>query len=147
MKEMIQYKYSKITEEQFATFEENYDPTSPVQVNNTVSFSFNFDNNTIICSEIIVFSQLDKIVLKAGLSSYFSIHPDSINELTNNEGISFPKEILWQFASLNYGCFRGVLFEKTKDTALNSIILPPFYFDSLIKEGLVFSTKSNNNPT
>lgn len=137
----LQYRYLKISDDQFATFEENYDPSSNVDFQNSISFSFNYDNNVLTCSEMITYMQGEKVILKLGLNSYFMIHPDSIDELLQDGGVSCPKEILWQFASLNYGSMRGVLYERTKDSELRSLILPPFFFDELITEGIRFEKK------
>jgi hypothetical protein len=37
---------------------------------------------------------------------------------------------------------RGVLYERTKETELNSLILPPFFFDELIKDSIRFVKKA-----
>lgn len=137
----IQYRYSKITDEQFATFEENYDPSLDVDFQNTVAFSYDYENNILTCSDAISFLQGEKFILKLELKSFFAIHPDSVQELLQDNVVCCPKEILWQFASLNYGSMRGVLYERTKDTALRHLILPPFFFDELITDGVRFEKK------
>lgn len=137
----IQYRYSKITDEQFATFEENYDKSLDVDFQNTVAFSFNYEKNILTCSDAISFLQGEKSILKLELKSFFMIHPDSVNDLLQDDIFCCPKEILWQFASLNYGSMRGVLYERTKETALRHLILPPFFFDELIKDGVRFEKK------
>lgn len=137
----LQYRYLKISDDQFATFEENYDPSSNVDFQNSISFSFNYDNNVLTCSEVITYMQGEKVILKLGLNSFFMIHPDCVSELTNEGKLCCPKEFLWQFASLNYGSIRGVLYERTKDSELNALVLPPFYFDQLIKDGICFDKK------
>jgi len=133
----IQYNYFKISEGQFATFEENFDVTAEVTMNNEVAFGYDFNNNVLACNETINYTQSGKPVVKLCLSSYFAINPETIEKLKSGNGILFPKEVLWQFASLNYGAMRGVMFEKLKDTVLKDIVLPPFYFDKLITEDLV----------
>lgn len=137
----IQYRYIKITDEQFATFEENYEPSIDVNFQNTVAFSYNYANNILTCSNTISFLQGEKAILKLCLNSFFMIHPDSVKELLQNDTFCCPKEILWQFASLNYGSMRGVLYERTKDSELRNFILPPFFFDELITDGIRFEKK------
>lgn len=137
----IQYKYIKLVDDQFATFEENYEPLDTVNFHNTVSFSYDYDHNTLICSDTITFIQGEKTLLKFGMSSYFLLHSDCVKELLQDDVLICPKELLWQFASLNYGSMRGVLYERTKDSSLSKLILPPFYFDKLINEGIKFIKK------
>lgn len=137
----IQYKYVKISDAQFATFEENYDPSGEIEMQNSVSFSFDYGNSIITCRELISFVQEKKIIIKVGLDSSFLLHPDTVSELTKDGVIACPKEILCQFASLNYGTIRGVLYDRTKDSELRSIILPPFFFDGLINEDAIFDKK------
>lgn len=137
----LQYRYLRIADDQFATFEENYNPTSNVEFQNSVSFSYDYDNKLLSCLDTITFMQEEKVILKLGLSSYFMLHPDCVSELMNDGKLCCPKEFLWQFASLNYGSIRGVLYERTKDSELNALILPPFYFDQLIKDGICFDKK------
>lgn len=137
----LQYRYLRIADDQFATFEENYDSTSKVEFQNSVSFSFDYENNVLSCLGTITYMQEEKVILKLGLSSSFMLHPDCVSELLKDGQLCCPKEFLWQFASLNYGCIRGVLHERTKDSELNALILPPFYFDQLIKDGICFDKK------
>lgn len=137
----IQYRYLRISDEQFATFEENYDPSTDVQFQNNVSFSFNYERNILTCSDTVIFQQEEKTILKLCLNSYFLIHPDCVADLAQDGKFCCPKELLWQFASLNYGSMRGVLYDRTKGSVLNTLILPPFYFDELITEGICFEKK------
>lgn len=102
---------------------------------------FQYDKETrVICSEIsVVFSGNDVPLMKAVMNSYFEIHPDSIAELTNDEGhIVFPISTLIQFSSLNYGALRGAIYLKTLNTSLSEYILPPIFFQGIIdKEYIV----------
>lgn len=134
----IQYRYLKISDEQFATFEENYESSIDVNFQNTVAFSYNYEKNVLTCSDTISFLQEEKVILKLELNSYFMIHPNSVKEHLQEDLFYCPKEILWQFASLNYGCMRGVLYERTKGSELKNLILPPFFFDELITDGIRF---------
>lgn len=134
--ENIKYKYVKLSTEQFATFEENFTQGDAVDMNNSISFSFDFEKNAFCCSEEISFLQKEKIIIKICVNSYFLIHPDNVADMTEGKSIHFPKNILWQFASLNYGSMRGILFEKTQGSVLNNIILPPCYFDKIITDDI-----------
>lgn len=137
----IEYSFAKITEDQFATFEENFNATDDVEIGNEINFNFDFQNRTLVCSETINYTQNSEPLVKMRLSCYFVLSPKSYEELLRNDEIEMPKEILCQFASLNYGTLRGALFERTKDTVLKEIILPPLFLDTIIKENHIFKKK------
>lgn len=124
--------------EQFAMFEENYNPTvQEVQFQTEVQFSFDKEN-LILCSKIAInMSDLERPLIKAELKSFFSIHPNSMDILHHEGKTIFSPELLVQFASLCYGSMRGVIFTKTQGNSLNNYILPPVYFAQLINKAFV----------
>lgn len=135
--EKILYQYAKMDLEQFATFEENIDGKADnLQIHTETLFNYDKSQH-VLCSKIsVTYSQSDKMVLKAVMSSYFLIHEDSAKALTADDGsVTFPANALVQFASLNYGSLRGVLYLKTLDSPLSKHILPPVFFDQIITEG------------
>ena len=134
----LRYRYLKIVVKQFATFEENYDSSEAVQVNNSVTFGFSFESSTLLCSEEITYIQKDKIVLKICVDSHFLIDEESIGNLVSENTFVCPRPVLCQFASLNYGSMRGIIFEKTQGSVLNDVILPPYVFDNMITSDLKF---------
>lgn len=137
----VEYSFAKITEDQFATFEENFNPSDEIEIGNEISFSFDFQNRTLVCSETINLQQNSRPLAKMRLSCYFVLSPKSFEDLLQDDKIELPKGILCQFASLNYGTLRGALFERTKDTALKDVILPPLFLDTIIKENHIFKKK------
>jgi hypothetical protein len=125
--------------EQFATFEENFNPEiKEAQYHTEAGFSFDKENR-IFCSMIIVnMMQEEKLLVKAELRSFFDIKPESIEKLRNKDGkIVFMPGLLTQFASLCYGAIRGVLFTKTMGTPLCAFVLPPLYLDSFIDKDFI----------
>lgn len=135
----IEYQYIKLEDRQFATFEENFNAEIPFEITNEVSFGFDFDASILSCSETIGYNQNTKPILKLSVASYFRINPESLKKITSEKGILISKGILCQFASFNYGAMRGVMYEKTKNTSLNKLVLPPFYFDKIITEDKLLS--------
>ena len=125
--------------EQFALFDENIKgEVGDVQMQTSTMFNFEKEQN-VLCNKTAVTYALDgEILMKAVMNSYFLIHEDSVKEMTDeNNHIIFDTSILTQFASLNYGALRGVLYLKTAETPLSKHILPPVYFNQILKEDYV----------
>ena len=132
------YRFSKMELEQFAMFEENCNPEpNEVQFHTEAQFSYDKDSY-ILCSKIIVnMASQEKPLVKAELKSYFSLLPESVENLRKDGRIMFASPLLVQFASLCYGSIRGVIFAKTIGTPINNYVLPPVYFANLIDKGFV----------
>lgn len=134
MMEQIYYKYVKMELEQFAMFNESFPtPGDDVQFQTELQFSYDKEQQ-ILCNIIVVkATNGDKIILKADMRSFFHFSDESIAQLRRENGlIVFFPQLLIQFASLNYGALRGVLFEKTKGTVLSDYILPPLSLNRII---------------
>lgn len=139
MEKQISYSYAKISLEQFAIFEENYDQNqSQIEFQTQLQFSFDHEQNVICNSIVLSINQNQKAVLKAEQRSYFEINNDSVEMLRNEQGkIEFSPQLLVQFASLNYGSMRGSIHIKTLGSPINRFILPPIYFNKMIETGFV----------
>lgn len=141
----IQYKYSKMDLGQFAMFEENYSiEIKEVEFNTNTMFSYDSENRTLACKISVVSSQKEKPLFKIEVNSYFELSPDSIESLKKENEISFPPNILIQFASFCYGATRGVVFTKTIGTSLNNLILPPVYFNNIIDKGFAVNISNEH---
>ena len=138
MKNAVQYRFRKIDVAQFATFPENYVREIP-EVGFLLQSQFSFDKEqSVLCSKVIVSMMDDKLpLLKAELCCYFEITNDSLRNILQDNRYVFQPPLLIQFASLCYGTLRGVVHLKTIDTPLNGYILPPVYFDTMIKDPFV----------
>ena len=107
------------------------DPSVGIETN--FNFSFNKSEGILKCTTSLTFIQNNQVFLKSELQTFFEILKESIDELTNENVITIPRDLLCQFASLAYGSFRGVVYMKTINTALSNLILPPMYLDEVIK--------------
>lgn len=138
MDTQVLYKYVKMELEQFAMFEENYNPeVKEVQFQTESQFSFDKENS-VLCSRIVVnMSASDKPLVKTELKSYFEIQPESVDRIRQDNKIVFAPALLVQFLSLCYGSMRGVIFSKTSGTPLANYILPPVYFGNLIDKAFI----------
>lgn len=129
----IGYQYVKIDLEQFAIIETNCNIQQEVNFNNEIEFGYDKEQNIFKCSDELTVYQNNTLLLKICLSSSFRIRPDDLPSLINDGKYVFSPNILSQFASLNYGTLRGVLYEKLKGTPLKFIIIPPTYMNKFIK--------------
>lgn len=130
----IQYKFIKMDLTQFSPEWDRYDVGDPsVGIETNFNFSFNKSEGILKCTTSLTFIQNNQVFLKSELQTFFEILKESIDELTNENVITIPRDLLCQFASLAYGSFRGVVYMKTINTALSNLILPPMYLDEVIK--------------
>jgi len=139
MKKSIQYCFRKIDVAQFAIFLENYSgEISEVGFEMDAQFTFDKEQN-VLCSRVIVSmtNEANQLLLKIELCCYFEIARESMQNILQDNSYVFDPPLLVQFASLCYGTLRGVIHMKTIDTPLNGYILPPVYFDTIIKEPFV----------
>lgn len=135
----ILYQYAKIELEQFALFEEHLkESQTEVQLQTEAQFQYDKEQHVLCCKIAVTFLNGESPLLKAVADSYFLIHHDSINEITDDQGkITFSKQILIQFASLNYGSLRGMIHLKTLNTKLANYILPPMFFNEIVTDNYI----------
>lgn len=139
MEEKVLYRYINIDLEQFASFEENLRPEAgPLKVYTETTFHYDKEGRILRNRLSVAYSQEGATVMKAVIIGDFVIHEDSAARLTGEDGkTTFPVSLLVQFASLNYGTLRGVLYMKTAGTPLSKYILPPLRFNEIIQSGYV----------
>lgn len=134
MKNQIQYRFRKIDIAQFAMFMENYsDQIKDVAFQTDTQFSFDKDQNVLSCSIEVAMSKDNKPLLKIEVCCSYEITAETIENLRQENQYVFAPGLLIQFASLCYGTLRGVMHTKTLNTPLNNFILPPVYFEEVIK--------------
>ncbi len=130
----MQYKYSKIDLEQFAVLTDApIDNNAEIKIRTDLEFAYSRENRLLANKITITATDNDQMLMKAVMSSYFEIAPDSIEEISEDDGrLVFDPMSLVQFASLNYGSLRGALYVKTANTPLKDLVIPPIYFHKII---------------
>lgn len=130
----MQYKYSKIDLEQFAVLTDApIDNNAEIKIRTDLEFAYSRENRLLANKITITATDNDQMLMKAVMSSYFEIAPDSIEEIREDDGrLVFDPMSLVQFASLNYGSLRGALYVKTANTPLKDLVIPPIYFHKII---------------
>lgn len=136
MEKPVMYRYSGLRLEQFAIFEENYNPhNNDIGFQAEVQYSFDVEHSILCCTITEKITDSGNLLIKAELNSFFDIQAESVCALTNEGRIMFPPSVLVQFASLCYGSLRGVIFAKTSGTPLSKYVIPPVYFANTIDKG------------
>lgn len=133
------YRFRNVSVELFDRKEEFYSSGVPTDFDADVAFNFIKEEKLLRCKFTIVVSQAKEEILKTVFVCNFDIKDESIKEATQEDrSVIFAKSLLIQLASLNYGTLRGVLVERLRGSKMASIILPPLYMESIIKDDYIF---------
>lgn len=130
----ISYKIQKINVLQFAIFPEKFINGEKVQTSASFDFSCNIALSSIRCTATINFMQNEELLLTTEVQCFFSIAPESIEQLQEEQEI--PVGFLQYMGTITTGTVRGIIHAKTEGTVLNSIVLPPLNLTKTITEGL-----------
>lgn len=133
------YRFSSMELLQFAATEEHIN-WKGLNANNQIRFQFVPDSNGLLCD--FSFSLKEdadqKLVLKVEVQSRFEIREDSLLQITSNNEMIFPIEMLVHFASLTYSSMRGMVLAKAENTNLRGFILPIQNFQVQITKPYVY---------
>ena len=135
----MQYKYRKINLEQFAVLTDGpIEADTETNIRTDIEFAYERENRLLTSKMTLTADNNSQTLMKAVMSSFFEIAPESINEITDENGKLFFDPIsLVQFASLNYGSLRGALYVKMADTPLKDLVIPPVYFHKIITSAFI----------
>lgn len=136
--ENLYYRFKNISVEQFATLSEELSNSLPLDFETQLSFQFYQEEKVIVSRSIVSLIQGSELKLKSVFDCSFEIKEESLIQITQEDGsVIFPRSVLIQLASLNYGTLRGIIVERTKGTCFSSVFLPPLVVGEIIKEDLV----------
>jgi hypothetical protein len=144
-KEQVSFGLRKITTEQFAIIENNYDKTNPsVQLKNSLSFSLNLEKRYIKVLLSAEFHQENGPFLLIEIGCSFEIDIENWNLFYNIElnEVKLPKALATNFVVLTMGTLRGVLHAKVENTAFNMFLLPTINVTQLVKEDVSINMNS-----
>ncbi len=142
----IYYRFAGLELKQFATFEDGYtEDGREIAISCKFTFAYNFADNVVCCTNSIIISKEDSVLVKADLDAYFAINPESAANLSEANAVVIPPGLQAQFASLTYGTMRGVVFTKTLGTPFSKIILPPNDVLEVIKSPLRIEAPMQRN--
>lgn len=136
----IGFALAKITTEQFATIESNFDDNSEIKLH--INFRFAADETKKMVGVFATFTfetnQKQFLIIEAGC--HFAIEPEAWTKMLDIETnkLTVPKGFLQHMAMLTVGTTRGILHAKTENTCFNKYYLPTINVANMIKEDNVF---------
>ena len=137
----ISFALARITTEQFAVIENNFDDKAEIKIH--INFRFAADNKKKLVGVFssFVFEANDKQFLIIEGGCHFAIAPDSWDEMldTQENRLIVPKGFLQHMAVITVGTTRGILHAKTENTLFNKFHLPTINVANMIKEDSTFN--------
>lgn len=136
----INFVLAKVTTEQFAIIEDNFENDSDIKLQ--INFRFAADNiqKVIAVFNSFVFEANTKQFLLIEAGCHFAIAPDSWDKIHNKDSnkLVVPSGFLQHMGMITVGTCRGILHAKTENTRFNQFHLPTVNVAELIKEDSVF---------
>lgn len=136
----IGFALARITTEQFAIIENNFDDKAEIKI--LIKFRFAADSEKklvgVFTSFVFETNQRQFLIIEGGC--HFSIEPGSWDEMLNTQEnrLVIPKGFLQHMAMLTVGTTRGILHAKTENTLFNKFHLPTINVANMIKEDRPF---------
>ncbi|RPH32687.1 MAG: hypothetical protein EHM93_08180 [Bacteroidales bacterium] len=129
-----------IKTEQFAVFEENYNPKQETGLGLEIQYKINKSNNQIGVFLGFEFIQSKKVFIKVIVSCHFKIEENSWKSFLQEKETKLvvPRGFLEHLAMIATGTTRGVLFAKTEGTEFSKFIIPTLNVAKMIKEDAIF---------
>lgn len=133
----IQFKYSAIKIDRFATFDAPETAASEaVTFSGEVQTGNNYDARTIMITVLSNLKMGDQLVAIIKVSSYFEIGAASWDALKEDSVVIIPKEFLYHIGGLAVSTTCGIFFDKTEGTDLSRYILPIIYMEDVIRSDM-----------
>lgn len=141
----VNFSLQSLKTEQFAIFEENYNPKKEIDLATQLQFKFDQINKLVAVFLGFEFSQSKKVFIKILISCHFKIADESWNDFIDipKSKIIVPQSFLAHLAMITLGTARGVLFAKTEGTQFSKFIVPLVNVAEKISEDATFDLKSD----
>lgn len=136
----IGFALTKITTEQFAILENNFDKDYEIKIH--VNIRFAADNKSKLVGVFTTFTyetnQKQFLIIEVGC--HFNIEPQAWEGMFTEESnqLTVPKGFLRHLAVITVGTTRGILYAKTENTPFNRFYLPTINVADLIQNDNVF---------
>lgn len=132
----VGYRLAKIDINKFDTHADNL-KDGEAEFRTEVQFAYSGTQHSVLCLVRINMVQQENPLMESEIGCHFELTPESVEAMKQEDNIVIPAFILIQFASLCYGTMRGVIHTKTEGMPLNRFILPPMYFQEVIKQDYI----------
>lgn len=133
------FRLTKSEINQFAVFEENYkNINGQFDIKSVITFNFDIESATLSCSCEVNCLKENLLIVRAEVTLHYEISNETIGNLTHNNAIIIPKQLLAYWGSNTYSTLRGVIMAKLESTQVR-LILPLNNLSNIIAENLTIS--------
>jgi len=133
----IEFRLIRITNEQFAIFEENFVSAEKIKIKTNLRYGVDETDKLISCFLDVVYECDSKPFLKIEAGCHFILSDKSWAELSSDDAINLPKDFVRHLAVLTVGTVRGILHTKTEGTDFNKYLLPTINLTNIIKDDAI----------
>ncbi|MCD4769416.1 MAG: hypothetical protein K8R35_04540 [Bacteroidales bacterium] len=141
----IGFALVKVTTEQFAIIEDNFDNEAEIKLQTNFRFAADSKQKLVAVFNAFTFETNGKQFLLIEAGCHFAIAPESwdimLDPQTNK--LTVPKGFLQHMAMLTVGTNRGILHSKTENTCFNQYYIPTINVAELIKKDTIFEFKED----
>ncbi|WP_321298936.1 hypothetical protein [Marinifilum fragile] len=132
----IGFALNKVTTEQFAIIEDNYNEEGDINLETKIGFGSDVDNKMIAVFTAFTFKCNEKAFLIIEAGCHFNIKDDAWEEMLDDEkkSLTVLKGFIRHMTVLTIGTTRGILHAKTENTCFNQFLLPTINVSEIIRE-------------
>lgn len=143
MAKSVPFQLVDINTEQFASFEDQFNPSEQdLNIDFNVELKIDPEQHIIGVFTKYEFSQTSNLILVLECSCSFQIEEAFWEEQIEGDHIHFPHGILTHFLILSIGTARGIIHAK-KPKVMQSLLLPTLNVSNVITEDQTFSIASS----
>ena len=135
MKE-IKYKLAGFDLMRFTPNYGNVDSEKEIEGNFGFDFAYNNERHTVRVVINMTLKQELEEILAIEFATFVEIAEESLAMLVKDSVLTLTPGMQAQFVSFGYGALRGVMYLKTINTPIESIIAPPLVLEEQFKENI-----------
>lgn len=132
----IKYKIKGFDLMRFTPNYGNVKDEKDIDVNFGFDFAYNNEHRTIRAIINMTFQQGSREVLAVEFATFVEVAEESLPLIIKDGVLTLTSAMQAQFASFGYGAIRGIMYLKTSNTPIESIIAPPLILTELFKEDM-----------
>ena len=140
MKE-IKYKLKGFDLMRFTPNYGNVDSQNDIEGNFGFDFAYNSEQHTVRVIVNMILKQESEEILAIEFATYVELAEESLSMLVKDSKLTLSRAMQVQFASFGYGALRGVMYLKTINTPIESIIAPPLFLEEQFKDDIEIAVK------
>lgn len=119
----------------------NVDSQKDIEGNFGFDFAYNSEQHTVRVLINLILKQESEEILAIEFATYVELAEESLSMLVKDSTLTLSRAMQVQFASFGYGALRGVMYLKTINTPIESIIAPPLFLEEQFKDDIEIPVK------